>query len=410
MINRAQTFYCSIALLGALAQAGCTADRPDAPLLPSADAGPLVADAGVVSHFEPDALSTCGDGVVQAHERCDDGNRLDDDGCNGYCGIGAVQLAVGRSSSCARTASKQVYCWGMNNKAQLGLSDRQNRDQATLVPGVEGAIDLGAGIGFYCALMETGRVTCWGDSSWGALGFGSGPSNYVPRLVEGLFDAVALGVGFSHSCAVRVGGELVCWGRDSSAINAWSPRGQASLRAPLQVPELPPMASVAPGWYYACALSSQGALYCWASGGSNVHEFARGAPHIVPELPLFSRVFGIGQTLCALTPDGETWCGGLTQPREGVGVRLVEGLQNVAAVVGPLHPNIRRCARLTSGDVRCWSLEEETEKLELGERVRDFQVSGFLNRFRGFQIGGLKSAAYWGCWLTESGKVLCNGG
>jgi alpha-tubulin suppressor-like RCC1 family protein len=140
-----------------------------------------------------------------------------------------------------------------------------------------------------------------------------------------------------------------------------------------------------------------------------VQRFAVGAPHVVPELPVFSQLFGFGWSLCALTPDGETWCGGLDSPSDdSAGVRLVEGLQNVAEVVGMMHTSNRRCARLASGDVHCWAFEEATEKLELGERVRDFQVGAFA-RGSAFQVGGLKGARYAGCWLTESGKVLCNG-
>jgi alpha-tubulin suppressor-like RCC1 family protein len=44
-------------------------------------------------------------------------------------------------------------------------------------------VDVGVGDGHTCALDDTGRVWCWGDNERLQLGRGAGPARGTPRTV-----------------------------------------------------------------------------------------------------------------------------------------------------------------------------------------------------------------------------------
>jgi alpha-tubulin suppressor-like RCC1 family protein len=76
---------------------------------------------------------------------------------------GALEVALGFSSACARTASS-VSCWGLNDHGQLGrpLATQQSLF-AVAVPGLAGAVHLGqAATATNCVVSQDRRVLCWG--------------------------------------------------------------------------------------------------------------------------------------------------------------------------------------------------------------------------------------------------------
>lgn len=62
-------------------------DNPDRP--------PVEVDAGGDSSVPP--VSSCGDKIVQDGEDCDDGNKVEDDGCNSSCHLGGSNPLASRS-------------------------------------------------------------------------------------------------------------------------------------------------------------------------------------------------------------------------------------------------------------------------------------------------------------------------
>ena len=107
----------------------------------------------------------------------------------------AVEVTVGTSSACARTAAGATFCWGGNLFGQAGVGDGNLREIVRAVPIFTDAPEvaaLGARTGlacgrhFCCALHGTNRVSCAGQSPVVALGDQgalSGPTSLVPRVV-----------------------------------------------------------------------------------------------------------------------------------------------------------------------------------------------------------------------------------
>lgn len=98
-----------------------------------------------------------------------------------------VQVStMGRPNTrvCAVGVSGDVYCWGKNNKGQLGDGTRNDADTPVKVVGLPGpASEVRTTDTSTCALLTTGKVYCWGEDRYGQLGGGTKKPSLVPREV-----------------------------------------------------------------------------------------------------------------------------------------------------------------------------------------------------------------------------------
>ena len=81
-----------------------------------------------------------------------------------------------------------------------------------------------AGANHTCARRATGEVVCWGLNDVGQLGQGMTSPRGDPAPVVGLADAVQISIGYEESCARRANNTIACWGRGavgSSATETW---------------------------------------------------------------------------------------------------------------------------------------------------------------------------------------------
>ena len=95
---------------------------------------------------------------------------------------GVRKIASGYSHNCAVTSDNHVACWGVNNTYQCGLNCNQTCDfwfdlQAPaccktpgVVPWLAQVYDIGTGGSHTCAITTTGSLYCWGANNKGQLG------------------------------------------------------------------------------------------------------------------------------------------------------------------------------------------------------------------------------------------------
>ena len=127
-------------------------------------------------------------------------------------------IAVGGSFACALTSAGSVYCWGSNDRSQLGSFSGSSSPTPVAIGGLPSDVRaIAAGEDFACALTGGGAVVCWGDDIDGELGDGvGGPSatqSATPGTVGGLTNGVAaIALGGRSACAITVAGDLLCWG------------------------------------------------------------------------------------------------------------------------------------------------------------------------------------------------------
>ncbi len=106
----------------------------------------------------------------------------------------------------------ELYCWGRNDRGQVGSGSDDPVAEPFAVPGVGNVFDVATGGRHTCAIAMDRRVFCWGDDSQGQLGDGEAggtvlsPGGPIPSLRA---DQVVAGA--NHTCALD-GNTIWCWG------------------------------------------------------------------------------------------------------------------------------------------------------------------------------------------------------
>ncbi len=333
----------------------------------------------------------CGDGEVDEHEVCDDGDELDHDACAADCSRETVveDMCAARSHTCVVVADGAVRCWGAGAAGRLGSGDAATiGDAAAELPAPDVAVggeaaQVVCSDDFTCVRRVDGDVRCWGGNTWGQLGRGDtrdvgdepGALPVASLALGG--PAVQISAGHGHVCAVVAGGQLRCWG-----WNVLGQLGVGSIEAlGDEADELPPPAvaladvvQVVAGVSHTCARVQAGAVHCWGSGsrgelgyGDTLRRGDMPGDLPTPAVALGDAAVQLaagGHHTCALLADGSLRCWGandagqLGQARAGdVGDDPGEmpppriGVEEVVQVVAGAN---HTCTRHADGTVRCW--------------------------------------------------------
>src|SRR5262249_32887729 len=163
-----------------------------------------------------------------------------------------TDVAVSGAHACASLADGTVWCWGSNDRYQLGDGTTTTRPTPVLVEGVTGATSVTVGLDRSCARLHDGTAKCWGSNdSFGLLGGGTDDATATISQVRGLDSIAALKAGEMFSCALLESGTAACWGRGIDAqVN--SADHVASL-TPIEVPGSSNVAEIALGDRFGCA-------------------------------------------------------------------------------------------------------------------------------------------------------------
>jgi alpha-tubulin suppressor-like RCC1 family protein len=139
-------------------------------------------------------------------------------------------LSAGGTTTCGIALDDRTYCWGITGVGQTGTglaSPAQNIvTTPTQVVTSEQFVQLALGVQHGCALTADGRAFCWGNNNRGQLGatttvicgdptipgellVGCSP---VPIAVSTALRFTALTGGFFHTCGLVANGDVYCWG------------------------------------------------------------------------------------------------------------------------------------------------------------------------------------------------------
>lgn len=277
-----------------------------------------------------------------------------------------TDVSAGAFYSCALTAAGVVKCWGYGLNGQLGIGTETTTDSPVPVSALNAKVRaIATGPRHACALTDEGEVLCWGDNEFGQLGDGSEANSALPVRVSGLGPGVlAIAAGYYYSCALTAARGVKCWGRnDSGQLGDGTFESRSS---PVNVVGLEArVAALSLATWHSCALTVAGQVKCWGSNGAGA--FGNGtyssSPRPVTATSLDESAVAIAAAdwhTCALTSRGAVKCWGYNQDGElGDGTTNsssraidVEGLGSgvVALAAGHSHT----CARLRTGEVRCW--------------------------------------------------------
>ncbi len=271
-------------------------------------------------------------------------------------------LSLGFSHTCAKTHGGQVFCWGSNSGGQLGV-DWSTPSSAVPVEISSGPVfqSIGAGTNHSCAVSDGGFAYCWGNNNRGQLGPGVLSSSATPVEVSDNLIFTSVAAGDLHSCGITVDRSAYCWG--------WNYDGQLGVDSvmasanPVRVYGNILFDSISLGRYHSCALTGGGIAYCWGSGrdgqlGNDPLDFEANPTPVSGGFSFVAISAGAFHT-CGLTESGEAYCWGRGgDGRLGNGsdqdksrpTRVAGGIAFSSISSGGQHT----CGMSTEGIAYCW--------------------------------------------------------
>lgn len=288
-----------------------------------------------------------------------------------------AQVVAGYDFTCALAEDLSVYCWGVNDRGQLGIGDIDSAAIPTRVADLT-ADRLTVGFGRVCA-GHGPRSFCWGT---GEFGDGQERRRPVPGEIAALAGDLRVTLAGGHGCTLRAG-EVRCWGHNGSGQlgngeggcryeyprsahgRGLPPRECKHEPSPVPPVGLPPIAGLALGGYLSHARDANGRIWRWGQQGVTMdygENLDKYRPHILEGLPAMVELASGESHACARTEAGALWCWGnnsfgqLGHPPDPRGSEeppaRVEGLPAVTAVALGFYYS---CALTGAGaDVRAW--------------------------------------------------------
>lgn len=257
-------------------------------------------------------------------------------------------ITVG-GTSCANSKDMVALCWGSNFYGGLGntsvsMGDSNSQSPVPIPVDTTGVLAnktikqfAGSGINTNCAIASDDLAYCWGSGGSGQLGNGSSTNSNVPVAVttSGALSGKTvkyIAVGQNNGCVIASDSKIYCWGSNYSGQLGDNTTTSSTVPVAVNATGVlagKTMTSVAIGANYACALDSDGKVYCWgkyqnwATGPTVPVAVTTGAlsGKVVKKLALGG---GGASYACSLDTEGSVACWGVGYYGEmGTGVAMV---------------------------------------------------------------------------------------
>lgn len=324
--------------------------------------------------------------------------------------LGYRSVSVGSEHSCAVKWNGDVYCWGGNVSARLGLADPYPTAVPSKVDLPEPMESVAVAVAHSCALSHEGNAYCWGHNGQSQLGVGS-TSQYLvtPTRLEGLrFQMLALAT--YHSCGVTLDGELYCWG--DNFAGALGNSGIRTAAKPQHVALENKAVQVVVSEYNTCVLDNTGAAFCFGSNESRLLLPFQGEMSPVPQRvggdALFTSLALGAVTACGVTVEGTTLCWGgefgYTRGRAEVTTYLPEPIDSSERFVALSGGPYSFCGRNEDGQLHCWGFNRYGG---LGDGTSQSRLPGPVtgaHRWSQVAVGSMHS-----CGIALDGDLWCWG-
>jgi alpha-tubulin suppressor-like RCC1 family protein len=239
-----------------------------------------------------------------------------------------TKIATGAAFACGLTTGGTVFCWGDNTYGELGIGTTNSGSYlATYVPVPtttgQSVLDVVAGQYHVCALITGGKAYCWGKNDRGQLGIGSTTSPITSPTAITTTTFSQISAGWVHTCGIESGGAqnyVACWGDNTSGQI-----GNGSVDATAHTTPVingNSYAYVSAGYNHTCVLTSttNGSILCWGDntygelGDGHTSTTGTGFAQSVTLgalAPVNAKAISAGQwTTCAIDVNGGVWCWG----------------------------------------------------------------------------------------------------
>ncbi|MBK8479600.1 MAG: RCC1 repeat-containing protein [Proteobacteria bacterium] len=335
-------------------------------------------------------------------------------------GTNVVEVGAGMMHGCARLRDNTVWCWGLNNRGQVGDRTMSTRTVPVRVTTLgTAAAELQVGGNHACARRLDGQLWCWGMNEQAQLGDGVYMNANTPHAVLGL--QCECGDGVCSRSETRESCPVDC--RQASCGDGQCTGTETHATCSRDCPAPPPTTALSLGAQFGCSHRTDGSLWCWGNGAIGAARKERLSPVAITTLG--SGVVALAEdgvgTGCAIRADRSLWCWG-TGPRLGDGssgtrttpARVTAlGTQVLQVAISDYHA----CARRSDGTMWCWgsgmygalgdgsttsSSASPLEVTALGTSVAEIGVGIFQSCAR------RTDGSLW-CWGTSIGGNLGDG-
>ena len=187
--------------------------------------------------------------------------------------------------SCGLAKSGATYCWGINDRGELGDSTLVPKQLPTAVVGGHRFVSLAANHYTVCALSDDAQAFCWGFYN---------DLVSVPALVTSQLRFTSIAVGDYQVCAVSTDSIPYCW----TTIHG-APGGPTAVGNNLQ------LTAIAGAQFQFCGVTPIGSVACWQGNEAGDSQLTNIA------MPATAMSVATGPVhACALTKDGSAHCWG----------------------------------------------------------------------------------------------------
>lgn len=416
---------------------------------------------GVVETGE---AGVCGDGIVDPGESCDDADGKSGDGCESDCTrtVGVFRFSTGGAHTCAIDYEGRVRCFGENGFGQLGYGHTFNLGDVDTPVESDAFVDIGgyavsieSGEDHTCALTVAGEVYCWGRNDRGQLGYGDEldvgddpgetPQTYGPVDVGAT--AVAIATGRAHTCALLADGDLRCWGEGNrgqlglgGGFDGTVGQGKDPYRRPISTPPIAwaddqKTRDIFAAGDFSCVVSLVGDVHCWGGNDDGqlglsstaeigIEEHPSKAGAALLDNPISTVALGHSHA-CGISQSGTVRCwGGADYGQLGYGSTETygddeppfDGIVHMGGITAiSLSAGLEfSCALLFDGTVRCWGRSDEgqlgygsTETVGDDEFPADWEDFGAIKVLE--RATSISSGRAHTCARTDDARLHCWG-
>jgi alpha-tubulin suppressor-like RCC1 family protein len=352
--------------------------------------GTTAPDAGPVR--EPDAGGSAG-APVETSPPCSDCQQ--NEVCVSNRCVAQPNISAGGQHTCG-VASGALACWGDNSSGELGTGDTADKSKPVRVGGRSvNWMVVAAGAHHTCGLRMPGELWCWGDNSQAQLGLGNtnpmlpvttNPNNNgmqtsgtrsraMFRVTSTVEDYTHLHCGGDNCCVRRSTGALLCWGANSNGNTGTGKPTSGPVTMPTPVALGTSFSgNFSVGGEHTCAIRSDGALLCW--GRNNHGQLGDGAQHASEPAPIevgtnrdWLRVAAGGEHTCGIRAGNTLSCwGGNEYLQLGIGRDALDGAPLVAEIPNNVDNatdwrdiaagGFHTCGTKLSGELLCWGHDD----------------------------------------------------
>lgn len=329
-------------------------------------------------------------------------------------------MAAGGQFSCAVATDGKLWCWGLNDRSQLGISDHVTRPQPTRVGTESDWAQVSAGLHFACAVKTNGALYCWGYNDFDQLGQPTGAPLEIatPTRVGTAIDWARVETGTQYACALKTSGALFCWGRNIyGEVGTGAVAG--SVRTPTEIAVGSRWRDISPGMFHSCGVRTDNSLWCWGRNSSGQLGLGDTVDRTVPTrvgTATWSDTDAGSTHSCGIQVGGTLWCWGYNNGYTIGQLDAVNRTSPTRVTVGPSvwtrisMAETRQCGTGADNSLWCWGSRDTVRKQQptregTGTDWTAITPSNALHTYGGFDaehVCGIRAGSQAWCWGGNS--------